>query len=162
MSSPRLHSNQVLAEYLRIFETGLTTTLSLKGVYRGNLEWFPAQAISDMANGIWVVLDPGITITPVQLPTDLEVNYGIRIIYVKRINVNENVIQQKIDDINTIVEKLFDEYRLTNLSLTNGQVLWSLPVSVETEPPEEVYVSSIAADLVAAAFRVELKIRTRR
>lgn len=158
----RLHTNEILAELIRIFNDDLRITLGLKAAMRGSIEWYPISDIPSMVNAIFVNIEPDIKLTHVQLPNDMQINYSIRILYVRKININENVLKQKVDDLNVIVEKIIDKYRLPDLSLTNGQVLWCLPQSVETEPPEDALVAQLASDLVATAFRVECMVRVRR
>lgn len=162
MSTQRIHTNEILAEYLRIFDVDLRVQLGLKGIFRGPIEWYPLSQLPNSLNGIWVNIEPDIKFQPVQWPTDLRVTYNIRILYVRKMNVNENVLTQKVADLNVIVEKMFDKFLLPDLSLTNGQVMWSLVTSVETEPAEDALVAQVASDLVATAFRLETVVRTRR
>jgi hypothetical protein len=162
MTANRTHATEILDEILRLFDTHLRATLSLKGVYRGMLPFMPAEAVEEHVNGIWVNLEPSILITPVQLPSDLQVTYMMRLLYVRRINVNENVLKQKETDLKVITEFVFDHFEMSELSLSNGQVLWWLPTEVEMEPPEDGYVATLAQDLVAVAFKTELQVRTRR
>ena len=158
----RIHTLELMNEYLRIFEDDLKSTLNLQSAIKGHIEWLPGQTINGMANGVFITVEPNINIERVQLPSDMLITYNFRVLYVKRINVNENVETQKLNDVNTIIEKLIDKFTLPDLTLTNGQVLWSLPVTVEMMPPEDDFVQALAADLVAAAFRVECLVRTRR
>lgn len=158
----RLHTNELLAEYIRIFNDDLRVQLGLRAAMRGSIEWYPMADVPSMVNGIWVSIEPDIRLKHVQLPNDMEITYNIRILFVRKININENVLEQKVADLNVIVEKLIDKFRLPELSLTNGQVMWSLPTQVETEPPEDALVAQIASDLVATAFRVETIVRVRR
>lgn len=162
MSSPRLHISELLNEQLRLFDVNLKTTLNLKGVYRGALHFMPTQGVEQMVNGIWINAEPSTLIEPVQWPTDLLVSYMFRMVYVRNVNVNENVLAQKENDVEAIVEMVFDNFTMSNLTLTNGQILWWLPTEVEWEPQEDGYVASVADDLVAVAFRTECKVRTRR
>ena len=156
MPTPRLHANILVEELLRIFETDLKTSLSLKSVMRGAIEFLPTSGITDLVNGIWVNLEPSIDISKSELPKNLLITYNFRIVYVRRMALNENALKVKIADIQTITEKLIDSFKLADITnMTNGQVLWWLPTSVETDPPEDAYVSSIAADLTAIAFNAQ-------
>lgn len=158
----RVHTTELLDEILRLLDEQLRTTLSLKGVYRGMLPFMPAEAAADHVNGIWVNIEPSILLTPVQLPTDFLVTYMVRLLYVRRINVNENVLSQKEQDIRDVIDMVFDNFTLSSLALSNGQVMWWLPTEIEMEPQEDGYVASLAEDLVAVAFKTELQVRTRR
>lgn len=158
---PRLHVNELLDEILSLIETNLKTSLSLKGIYRGELAWLPPGAVSDMANGIWVTLAQATDIEEVQMPKALQFTYRVRLIFVRRIDTTNNVLKTRMDDAETIVEMVYDNFQMSALSLTNGQVLWWLPRSVEWEPAEDAYVSAVSADLTATAFTTEILVRTR-
>lgn len=157
----RTHLKELCNHYLQLFNDNLRTTLNLKGVYKGDLTFFPAQALTDMVNGIFV--NPlNVRIERVLLPKELETTYIFRFLYIKRIAQGTNVVESKIDDCTTIQEHLFDKYQLPDLTLTNGQVLWSLPNEIDMNPPEDEYVAILAADMVAMAFIVDCKVRSKR
>lgn len=158
----RIHSKEILNELLRIWERDLKVSLNLNVVQRGRIEWMPTPAVSNMANGIWATIDPNIHMDRVLLPGQLELTYNFRVIHVRKIATGEDVDEKKMDDINTIFEHMIDNFRLPDLTLSNGQVLWCLPVDVAVEPPEDAFVASIASDLTATAFSVECRVRTRR
>ena len=161
----RFFANEILGEFLRLFDVNLRTTLNLKGVYRGSLDFLPVQNIPDMVNGVWVNLEPNITYEPVQMPKDLKTTYNFRIVYLSRINVNENVLTQKINDTKEITDMLWDNFLLSDLALSGNppaQILWSKLNIVELDPPEEAFFVDLSADIVATAFRLEVAVRTRR
>lgn len=157
----RIHTKELLNEYLRIFDVELKTALNLRSVNKGSFEWMPAETLTNLVNGIWVSADPTIQIDRVELPRALNITYSFRVVYIKRIDINTNVNEQKINDINVIVEEMLDQYSLTDLTLTNGQVIWSYPTIIEIDPPEDDFVLTVASDLVAAAFRIDTQVRTR-
>lgn len=160
----RIHVTELLDEILRLMEVNLKSSLDLKGVYRGDLSFIATDGVKDMVNGIWVNAEPQTRIEPIQLPTDLMVHYGFRLVYLRRIESlgNENVVKQKEQDVKSVIDMVMDNFTMSALSLTNGQVLWWMPTEVEWEPPEDGYVSEIASDIVAVAFMTECKVRTRR
>lgn len=163
MSTPnRTHLTEIIDEYERIFNDDLRVTLGLKLIQRGSLEFMQADSIPNVVPAIFVDIDPSIRIEKVQLPDQLMLTYNFRFIYVKKINIGENALKQKEVDLKVITEKLFDKYRLEDLSLTNGQILWSIPTEINFKPPEDVYVGSISSDLIAISFNVETVVRTRR
>jgi len=155
----RLHLKELLNEYLRIFRTEFQSSLNLKSVIKGHIDFVPVQDVPNRVNGIWIAPEP-MTIDRVMLPKELQITYNFRVVYVRRIGVNENVNEAKVNDILTITEKIIDKFKLEDLTLTNAQVLWSFPVSVDPEPPEDVYVAAIAAELVAMAFNIQTVVRT--
>jgi hypothetical protein len=162
MTANRTHLTELLDEYLRILNNDLRVPLDLKLIQRGSLEFMPAESLSNVIPCIFVDIDPNIRINRVTMPDGLEVIYNFRFIYVKKLIEGENSLKVKETDFKLITEKILDEYRLTNLTLTNGQVLWSLVNEIEFKPPEDVYVASISADMIAMAFRVDTVVRSRR
>jgi hypothetical protein len=155
----RLHLKELLNEYLRIFRTEFQSTLNLKSVIKGHIDFVPVQDVPARVNGIWIAPE-AFTIDRVMLPKDLEITYNFRVVYVRRILVNEIVNEKKVEDILLITEKIIDKFKLEDLTLTNAQVLWSFPTAVDPEPPEDVYVGAIASELVATAFNIQTKVRT--
>lgn len=158
--SQRLHTNEILNEIMRIFKVELGTALSLKSIIKGELNWLPPESIPNLVNGIWIYPAGNIAIDRVTLPRGLTVTYNFRVVFVRRIGVNENVNERKMADVSTIVEKAIDFFDLPNLTLTNGQVLWAMPVSVEMEPLEDLFVNQVSADLIATAFNIQCSVRT--
>lgn len=156
----RIHTNEILAELLRIFETDLKTSLDLKGIYRGELNWLPPEAVDTLVNGVWIMPSLTMNIDRVTIPRGLLVNYNFRVVYVRRLGLNENPIERKIADTNTIVEYLIDNFTLPSLTLTNGDLLWCFPTQVENECLEDLFVTGVAADLIATAFTINCQVRT--
>jgi hypothetical protein len=158
----RIHTTEIIDEILRLLDVNLRTSLSLKGVFRGMMPFMPAEVATQKVNGIWVNVEPSIHITPIQLPKDTQITYMIRLLLIRRININENVLLQKETDIREVIDMVYDNYTMSELTLSNGQILWWLPTEIEMEPPEDGYVATLAEDLVAIAFKTEIQVRTRR
>lgn len=157
----RLHINEILDELLSLMETNLKTSLNLQGVYRGGLEWLPPNDLTSMVNGIWIKPSLTTDIATVQMPKALQMTYRFRIVLVRRMDLTNNVLKTKTDDAESIVEMIYDNFQLPNLSLTGGQVLWCLPISIEWEPEEDSFTAALSADLTATAFLIEVQVRTR-
>lgn len=159
----RLFTNQILEGIMSLIETNLKTSLSLVGIYRGNLAWLPPNEINTMANGIWLNLESPVQLEEVSMPKGLLDTYRIRMIYIRRIDLTTNPLDQKIDDADLIANLVWDNLKPT-FSLGgsgNAQILWWLPRTVEYEPAEDSLVAAISADLMAIAIDTELKLRTR-
>lgn len=146
---------------MSLIETNLKASLSLVGIYRGQMAWLPPENVSELANGIWLNLAKAIDISEVQLPKALLFTYKLRMIFVRRIDTTNNVLDTKIADGSRIIEFIYDNFRMSSLSLTDGQVLWWLPRTAEFEPDEDAFVGSISADLTASAFESEIQVRTK-
>lgn len=162
MSLQTMHLKELLDEYERIINTDLRTSMGLQLVQRGSLEFMQADTLSSIVPAIFIDVDPSIRAARALIPNILDVTYNFRFIYVKKININENVLTQKETDMKTIWDKLMDNYYLPDLSLTNGQVFWSLPNEVNYHPVEDQYVGAISADLVAISISLDCVVRTKR
>jgi len=158
----RLHANEILDEILNVFESNLKTALNLQGVYRGTLAWLPPSDMAQMVNGIWVELLESSEIKDVAMPKGITVTYRIRCLFVRRIDVSNNVSKQRIADAEQMIETIFNNYLLGTINppLSNGQVLWWLPKLIEWYPPENDFVEGLSSDLSAIACNTELEVRT--
>src|SRR6266481_734062 len=151
----RIHANELLTEMLRLFELNLLATLNLKGVYRGGLSWLPPQRLTTMVNGIWAELVQQTDIKEVVLPKGLNMTYRVRIVFVRLLDISNNVDEQRIADAEKVIEMIYDNYQMSNINsggsnpLSNAQVLWWLPRTIEWHPPEDDFVSAIRADITA-------------
>lgn len=159
--STKIHTKEIVNHIMSLFESDLKTSLSLVGIYKGGLAWLPPIAISEMANGIWLDLTQTTDIEEVAMPTGIQVIYRIRIIYVRRIDISNNVLDAKMNDAATIIDKIYEKHKLPGLTLNGGNVLWWLPSVIEYQPAEDNFVSAIAADLTAVAFNTEVIVRTK-
>jgi hypothetical protein len=158
--SQRFHANELLQGILDVFETDLKTSLNLNGVYRGTLAWLPPSAVGGMVNGIWAELVENTDIKNVAFPKELQITYRVRIVFVRRLDVSNNVAAQRIADAELMLEDIFNNYLLQSVTLSNGQVLWWLPRQVEWYPPEDEFVQALSADLTAIACNTEIEVRT--
>jgi hypothetical protein len=165
--SQRLHANELLDEILRLVEANLKTSLSLVGIYRGTLAWLPPTTLTELVNGVWVELIQSTDFAEVAMPKGLTVTYRVRIVYVRRLDISNNIDQQRVADAESIVEMIYDNYKLSyianggTLPLSNGEPLWFLPRQVEWQPPEDNFVQAISADLTAVACNTEIVVRTK-
>lgn len=164
----RIFTNEILGEFMRLYEVNLQTPLSLKAINSGHMESHPTPAdfttndANGLVNGIWIAVDPIVRIERSLLPKVLQMTYNFRTVYVRKSALNENVDNLKNADARTIIEVILDNYALTNLSLeNNGNILWSVVNELEVDPPEDAYVGQIASDLVAIAIRHEVVVRVR-
>ena len=67
------------------------------------------------------------------------------------------IVKSKTAETQKIAELLIDSVNLDNLSLPNGQILFTTLKTIEWEPSEDNLVASINADMTSAAlvFTVE-------
>jgi hypothetical protein len=154
---------QIAEEIARIVET-LRTTLSLKSTIIGEMSFNPTAGVGNLVNGVWIIPTPTTQIEPDSIPRILIQRYFYRVIFVRRINRNENVVKQHMADVATIINALTDKIHMpdiTNLPAT-AQILQMLVRSVEWNPGEDNYVQQFGADLTAIAFNIEVEVRCRR
>lgn len=163
----RIHANEILTEILRLIEDNLKTPLSLQGAYRGSLNWLPPTSVVSLVNGIWVDLVGQTTFEEVAMPKGVLATYQVRMVFVRRLDISNNINEQRITDGNKMVEMIYDNFKLANIAeggglpLSNGQPLWFLPRSIEWRPPEDDFVQSISGDLTAIVGNAEVLIRTK-
>lgn len=154
---------QIAEEIARIIET-LRTSLSLKSTIIGEMNFQPTAGVTNLVNGVWIVPNPIMNNDPDELPKVLMQKYFYRLVYVRRIVLNENPVKKTMADVATIINALTDKIHcpdITTLPAT-AQVLWMLVRTVEWNPGEDNYVQQFGADLTAVAFNLEVQVRCRR
>lgn len=157
-----LHTIEIIEELERLFETNLKTALSLKTVIKSGLEFEPFQALADRVPCIFIKPEKDTDFEFIHVGQSYQVTYRFRVIYVRSIVQNSEVWKQKVNDAEQIVQELIDNIQLSALTLTDGQVLWTIPRRIEWEPPEDAFVAEINADLVAVAIEYEAVVKTKR
>ncbi len=163
MTSPRVHAQAILNELQRIISADLTGSLGLNLITTGTIDFMPTKGVADTAPMVLIAMGPRpTTFESVELPTPLQAVYNARIIHVRKIKAGEDPVKARIDDAETFAEVLWDNFDMSSLDMTNGQVLWAMLREIEWEPPEDVLVASIRSDLMATAFNMEIVVRTRR
>lgn len=154
---------QIAEEIARIAET-LREQLNLKSTIIGEMNFQPTAGITNLVNGLWIVPTPTTNINPDAIPKVLIETYFYRLVYVRRIGRNENVVKQHMADVATIINALTDKVHMPDITTlpSTAQILWMLVKSVEWEPGEDRYVQTFGADLTAIAFNVEVQVRCKR
>lgn len=152
----------IAEEIARIVET-LRSTLSLRSVIIGEMNFQPTAGLTNLVNGVWILPSPNTTIDPDALPKQLQERYFYRLVYVRRIGLGENVVKARMADVATIVNALTDHIHpdITSMPAT-AEVLWMLVRNIEWEPSEDGMVQTFGADMTAVAFSLEAHVRCRR
>ena len=154
---------QIAEEIARIIET-LRSTLNLKATIIGEMNFQPSTGVTNLVNGVWIIPTPVMNNAADSIPKILIQQYYYRVIYLRRIAVNENPVTRSMADVATIINALTDKIHcpdITTLPAT-AQILWMLVKSVEWNPGEDSYVQQFGADLTALAFNIEVQVRCRR
>jgi hypothetical protein len=157
MSAPRLHET-LIAEKLVELINGLSSELQLKVIAIGALEFFPAlDQLSDNVPAVFVKPAPSTNLERITTGQTYRILYNFRIVFVFKFGPDEEVVRSKTMLTQKIAELLIDNVDVGQLSLPNGQILFSTLKSIEWEPPEDNLVAAVHADMTASAliFTVE-------
>jgi len=158
MPAPRLHETLIAERLVELIDQNLASTLGLKVVALGALEFFPAlESLSDNVPAVFIKPAPATNLERITTGQTYRVVYYFRIVFIKQFGPCEEIVKTKIIDTQKIAELLIDNVDLGGLSLPNGQVLFSTLRAIEWEPPEDNLVATINANMTAAAmvFTVE-------
>ncbi|MCG3204329.1 MAG: hypothetical protein KCHDKBKB_01044 [Elusimicrobia bacterium] len=153
MAAPRLHEALIADRIVQLIDQNLSGPLALKVVGMGALEFFPAlETLIDNVPAVFVKPSPSTNLERITTGQTYRIVYNFRIVFVGAFGANQEIVRTKTVDAQKIAELLIDNVDLGELSLPNGQVLFSALKSIEWEPPEDNLVASINADMTAAAF----------
>jgi hypothetical protein len=162
MPAPRLHETLIAERIVELIDQALSGPLALKVVTIGALEFFPAlEQLADNVPAVFVKPSPSTNLERITTGQTYRIVYNFRIVFVASFGPNEEIVKSKTSNTQKIAELLIDNVDLGELSLPNGQILFSTLRSIEWEPPEDNLVASINADMTAAAlvFTVETSSR---
>ncbi len=159
-----VHVVPIVEELQRIADTDLRIPLGLTSVNIGDLNSMPAPAILEMCPGIWIKPSPAMTNDFDLMPKPMAQKYFFRIVYVRLIQPNENIVKKAMEDAALVVNTYSDKLQLPDLTnIPSGtHILWAMTRSVEWQAPEDDYVVRVHADLTAIAFNLEVNCITRR
>lgn len=165
-NSDIIHAAKLCDELERIGNDLVKTALTpnLVNVSIGDINSMPAPIITSMCPGLFIKPSPAMTNEFMYLPKPMLQKYYFRMVYVRLIQQNENIVKKAMEDaaiiINTYSDKLFLP-DITNLP-SGTQIMWFVCKSVEWNCSEDDYVLACHADLTAIAFNFELQLKTRR
>ena len=156
-----LHTKEIGNEIRLLIWNNLKVTLSLKVCQLGTVEFYEtAGELDDIIPAVFVKPSPGSTIAIRTMDLRYTITYSYRIIFVKRFASADNVVEDKIDAINDIAELLFDNTKLSNLTLSNAEVEKQVPVSVEDDPVEEGFLALLSGNYVASVVNTQVVTHT--
>lgn len=161
-----IHVEAIADELARIADIDIKTGLSpnLVSVNIGDLTSMPAPTILEMCPGIWIKPSPATTNEFDLMPKPMAQKYYFRIVYVRLIQPNENLVKKAMRDATFIINSYSDKLQLPDLTNipTGTHVLWAMTKSIEWQPPEDDFSVRCHADLTAIAFNLEVNVITRR
>ena len=139
----------------------LQGTLNLKVAQLGDVQFYEsAKELDDLLPAIFVKPSPGVEIKIRTQTLLYTVTYRYRIIFVTTFDVGDNVVEDKIDAVNSIAELLFNNTRLTGLTLSNGIIEKMIPISMEYEPIEEGFLTLLKGNYVASVVNLQVDAHT--
>ena len=163
MPAPRLHETLIAERIVELIDQNLSAPLSLKVATIGALEFFPAlETLGDNVPAVFVKPSPSTNLERITTGQTYRIVYNFRLVFVGAFGPNEEIVRSKTVDAQKIAELLIDNVDLGQLSLPNGQILFSILRSIEWEPPEDNLVASINADLTAVALNFAVETSSRK
>ncbi len=152
---------EVWEELARLCEVNLHPTLNVK-VIKGSFASQPTPGIANMIPGIWINATPTLVNDEVEMPRVFQQQINFRLIYLRRMQENENPTVETAEDAVTIAQMINDNFTLPSASMPdNCQVLWTKVKTIEFEPQEDDLIATLAADVRAVAVQVEVTVRVR-
>jgi hypothetical protein len=147
-------------ELARLLEAELKSSMGLKSIIQGSFASQPTPGLATLVPGIWVHPSPAMTVEETEMPRVMIQKHNFRLIYLRKMGLNENPTQITAADAVTIANMLTANFTLPAASMpANAQILWMMVRTVEFEPQEDDLVATISADVRAAALQVEVTVR---
>jgi hypothetical protein len=161
-----IHVVPIIEELQRIGDSLIKSLLTpnLVSINIGDITAMPSPGVAALCPGLWIQPTPATTNEFMYLPKPMLQKYFFRVVYVRLIQPNENIVKKAMLDAAIIVNTYCDKMLLpdiTNLP-TGTQIMWAMTKSIEWRPPEDDYVVRCHADLTAIAFNMEINVKTRR
>lgn len=163
MAAPRLHETLIAERIVELIDQNLSSPMGLKVVTIGALEFFPAlETLGDNVPAVFVKPSPSTNLERITTGQTYRIVYNFRIVFVSSFGPNQEIVRSKTVDGQKIAELLIDNVDLGQLSIPNGQVLFSTLRTIEWEPPEDNLVGSINADITAVALNFTVETSSRK
>ena len=157
-----LHTTELCNKIISIISAALKTSLNLKEIQFGGLEYLPTPTAATFANYVPGILVKPLTIDPKfkELGESYEMNYSFRIIFINKFSISTEVVKEKALRIKDVAELFFDDLTLGALALTNGTINWLMIDKIEFEPPEDDFVLTFGSNLYAIALNLTINVLT--
>lgn len=164
--SKLVHTEVIADELARIADTLLKTALTpnLVKVTVGDISSLPAPILATMVPGIFIKPHPAMSNNFDLMPKPMLQKYYFRLVYVRLMQKNENLVRKAMQDAALIANTYSDKLQLPDITnLPSGtHIIWAIFKSIEYAPPEDDYVVRCHADLTAVAMNMEIEVITRR
>ncbi len=163
----RLHTNEILDRLMSLIDTSLSPAppigLGLVTIAKGDLGFYAGKdSVTVELPAIFVKPSPTNELSFRAMGQEYEVVYKHRLVYLRQFATTEKVVENKVKETLKIAELLIDNIDLNGLALSNGQIIRSLPSSIEWEPLEDELVGGLNVWLFATAITFDVVAITRR
>jgi hypothetical protein len=163
----RLHTNEILDRLMSLIDTNLSpappTGLGLVTIAKGDLGFYAGKdSLTVELPALFVKPSPTNELSFRAMGQEYEVVYKHRLVYLRQFATTEKVVENKVKETLKIAELLIDNIDLNALALSNGQIIRSLPSSIEWEPLEDELVGGLNVWFFATAITFDVVAITRR
>ena len=163
----RLHTNEILDRLISLIDTSLSPAppagLGLVTIAKGDLGFYAGKdSLTVELPALFVKPSPTNEMSFRAMGQEYEVVYKHRLVYLRQFATTEKVVENKVKETLKIAELLIDNLDLNSLALSNGQIIRSLPSSIEWEPLEDELVGGLNVWLFATAITFDVVAITRR
>jgi len=163
----RLHTNEILDRLISLIDANLSPAppagLGLVTIAKGDLGFYAGKdSLTVELPALFVKPSPTNELSFRAMGQEYEVVYKHRLVYLRQFATTEQVIDRKVAETLKIAELLIDNMDLNALALPNGQIIRSLPSSIEWEPIEDELAGSLNVWLFATAITFDVVAITRR
>lgn len=152
-----LHTKEIGEHIRALIHTNLSSSLGLQSTNLGDIQFYEsAEELDNIIPAVFVKPSPGVDVQIRTMGLHYTLRYRYRIIHVKTFEVGDNVTEDKIDQVNSIAELLFNNTSLPGLTLSNAKVQHQVPISMEYEPGEEGFLTLLRGNFVASVVECEV------
>lgn len=163
----RLHTHEILDRLISLIDENLSPAppagLGLATIAKGDLGFYAGKdSLTVELPAVLVKPSPTNELSFRAMGQEYEVIYKHRLIYLRQFATTEPVVENKVKETLKLAELLIDNLDLNSLALSNGQIIRSLPSSIEWEPLEDELAGSLNAWVFATAITFDVIAITRR
>ncbi|MEK7841472.1 MAG: hypothetical protein AAB197_02245, partial [Deltaproteobacteria bacterium] len=160
-------TNEILDRLISLIDTSLSPAppagLGLVTIAKGDLGFYAGKdSLTVELPALFVKPSPTNEMSFRAMGQEYEVVYKHRLVYLRQFATTEKVVENKVKETLKIAELLIDNIDLNALALSNGQIIRSLPSSIEWEPLEDELVGGLNVWLFATAITFDVVAITRR
>jgi hypothetical protein len=154
-----LYTEQLLT-YIRdlLWNNVIKTDLGLTVVQEGDISFYESpEQLSDIIPCILIRPSGGVDVKLRTMNFKYDIVYRFRVVYIFKYTEWSLVVRQKIRDVTRIADVFFANTKLSGITtLTNSQVIHSIPTTIEYDPPEDGHLALLGGQLISGAINLEI------